>query len=96
MWEYLKNNEFMNTFDIVKNLDFAYTTSFRLLYNHKVKEMEEYQELQNEIERDYHNGVMDPSRLVAKIEKQVAIKKNVGAKKKIQDNMKKFEDQKKT
>lgn len=54
--------------------------------------MEENQEQADEIEKEYHLGVMDPARLVAKIEKQVAIKKNVGVKKKIQDTMKRHAD----
>ena len=56
--------------------------------------MEETNDQADDIEREYRLGIIDPARTVAKIEKQVAIKKNVGMKKKILDNMKKFQDRK--
>ena len=79
---------------IVKELEFAYSKAFKHLYEYKVKEMEENQDQADEIEKEYHLGVMDPARIVARIEKQVAIKKNVGMKKKLVENMKKFQESK--
>jgi hypothetical protein len=52
----------------------------------------ETQEEADKIEREYHLGMMDPARLVAKIEKQMAIKKNVGTKKKVGDMIKQHEN----
>jgi len=97
--QHLKNNEFETTYKIskfciwclVKELDFANLNSFKLLYDYKISEMQEMQDVADQMEQEYHTGVMDPVRLVAKIERQAAIKKNVGAKKKINDIFKKFE-----
>ena len=75
--------------NIVKGNQGPNLTSFKNLYNYKVKEMEENQDEADKIEREYHLGVMDPARIVAKIEKQIAIKKNVGKKQKVNTMLKK-------
>ncbi|CAI2358985.1 unnamed protein product [Moneuplotes crassus] len=104
--EFLKMNEFDTTFGIVKELELSYgkptafttgtngqdLSALKNLYEYKVKEIEDNRKEANKIERDYHTGVMDPARLVAKIEKQIAIKKNVGTKLKVTEMLKKNQD----
>ncbi len=36
-----------------------------------------------EVAKEYHSGIMDPSRVAAQFEKFLSVKKNIGAKEKI-------------
>jgi hypothetical protein len=62
------------------------------LYDYKISEITENQTEANKIEREYHLGVMDPARIVARIEKQAAIKKNIGTKAKINEMLRKNDE----
>jgi hypothetical protein len=62
------------------------------LYDYKIAEINENQTEANKIEQEYHLGVMDPARIVARIEKQSAIKKNIGTKAKINEMLRKNDE----
>ena len=62
-------------------MEFAENKTLKPLYNYHLTAMKENQEEAREVEYEYHNGVSDPSREAAKLEKNLYYRNEVKAKK---------------
>ena len=75
--ENYRQDAFMETVDLVQDLEFADPVFFRQLYDYVYHSAEENRELVNDVYTEFRTGMNDPSRDVALYEKQNFIKKNV-------------------
>ena len=57
-----RNEEFIKTFKILKEIDYAENNSIALLYAYKQKDTEEFHQLAQEVAKDYRQGDFDPIR----------------------------------
>ena len=60
--EFTRNEEFMKTYKILKEIDFAESKSLALLYEYMRKDDEEFQMQSQEAAKDYKMGHLDPTR----------------------------------
>jgi hypothetical protein len=82
----LKQDKFLYVLETLKDIEYANPQSIPLLFNYKHKTKEEADEEAIEASKDYHSGMMDPSREVAMFEKGRSVKKMIGRKKRMDIN----------
>jgi hypothetical protein len=75
--ENYRQETFMETVEIMQDLEFADPKVIRQLYDYVFHSAEENREMVNEVYLEFQKGMNDPSRAVAFCEKQNFIKKNV-------------------
>jgi len=75
--ERLRSGEFINTYEIVKDLEFCEPQAFPLLFAYKMKTVLEQNAESEEIIADFRTGKSDPSTLVwqEKLRRQLETKK---------------------
>lgn len=59
---------------MLKEIDYIESGDLKPLYNYKLSNLKEQRDQANEVLKDFRNGVNDPSREAAKIEKQQYLK----------------------
>ena len=57
-----RNEEFLKTYRILKEVDYAESSSLALLYAYMKNDHEEFQLLAQEAAKDYKTGHLDPAR----------------------------------
>lgn len=61
----LKQSQFQQVVETLKELEYATPTTIPILYKYKEKVKEEMDDEENEVSKEYRSGRMDPSREVA-------------------------------
>ncbi|CDW80609.1 UNKNOWN [Stylonychia lemnae] len=90
----LKQSQFQQVVETLKELEYATPQTIPVLYKYKEKVKEEMDDEENEVSKEYRSGRMDPSREVAQFEKGRSIKKKVGKKRDIEERFKLIKEQK--
>ena len=66
--------------ELLRDIEFADPNLLNVLFDYKMRCQEENEDEEQEIEKEYRSGMMDPSRTAAIVEKEQNIKKMIGLK----------------
>jgi len=83
---HIRQKSFETTSDVLRELDFAHPSNLKLMFQYKMLDREEREQVADEVEGEYRSGMQDPSREAARMERSKAVRKNVGRKKLVNDN----------
>ncbi|CDW73333.1 UNKNOWN [Stylonychia lemnae] len=89
----LKIGNFKKLCDAIKEIEFADSTTLKVLYQYKQQSKFENEDNALEVQKEYKSGIMDPSRIAAQFERLMNVKKIVGKKKIVQENDKNYKQQ---
>ena len=56
----IRDDEFMRTVEKLKEIDFAESVILQTLFEYKIKDEHDQQDLANEVAKEYHSGKLDP------------------------------------
>lgn len=65
----IKDDEFIKTLEILKELDFAESVVIQTLFEYKLKDEHDQLDLASEVAKEYHSGKLDP-KLAMKLERR--------------------------
>eukprot|EP00347_Sterkiella_histriomuscorum_P021422 403334032 len=71
----IRDDEFLRTLDKLKEIDFAESVVLQTLFEYKLKDEHDQQDLANEVAKEYHSGKLDPL-LALRIERKNKTKQN--------------------